>query len=226
MIKDWQKQLLSIPPTDLVHERFFEMMKIFYEAFPSSIIQLYQYSILNGSINGILSFENSNIQSIAHIHQTLNINTYVHEAILDNEVRFFNDSKFQLSLGNQFVLSEPVYNMVIVPLSINGIVIGYLTGVNVQFEVNDEVLEEIRSFSDSCIHILHLTDYGKTSNFTEKELIVMQYIANGYSTKEISHILKIAESTVKYFLKNVMLKTNSKNRTEVVSKLFRVKLLH
>ncbi|MFJ7978430.1 helix-turn-helix transcriptional regulator [Peribacillus sp. JNUCC 23] len=226
MIKDWQKQLLSIPQTEFINERLFEMMKIFYEAFPCRIMQLFQYSILNCSFSGILSYEHPNVQSIAHIHETMKINTYVHESILDNEVRFFYNSKFQLSIGNQFVLSEPIHNMILVPFSINGTVIGFMTGVNVQFKVTDEVLQEMRRFSDNCVHILHLTDYAQTKHFTDKEIIVMQYISNGYTTKEISNTLHITESTVKYFLKNVMLKTNSTNRTEAVAKLFRMKLLH
>lgn len=101
-----------------------------------------------------------------------------------------------------------------------------MTGVNVQFKVTDEVLQEMRRFSDNCVHILPLTDYVQTKHFTDKEIIVMQYISNGYATKEISNTLHITESTVKYFLKNVMLKTNSTNRTEAVAKLFRMKLLH
>jgi DNA-binding CsgD family transcriptional regulator len=226
MIKDWQKQLLSIPQTVFVNERLFEMMKIFYKAFPCRIIQLFQYSSLNGSISGILSYEYPSVQSISHIHESMTINTYVHETILDNEVRFFNDSKFQLSLGNQFILSEQIQNMILIPFSINGVVIGYMTGVNVQFEVTDEVLAEIRSFSDSCSHLLNPIENRQKTQFTDKELNVMQYITNGYTTKEISHILHIAEPTVKYFLKNVMMKTNSKNRTEAVTKLFRMKLLH
>ncbi|MFJ8065692.1 helix-turn-helix transcriptional regulator [Psychrobacillus sp. NPDC096426] len=226
MIKNWQKKLFSIPQTDFVNERLFEIMKIFYEAFPCRIIQLFQYSSFNGTISGILSYEYPNVQSIAHIHQTMEINAYVHEAILDNEVRFFYDSKFQLSIGSQILQSEQVHNMILVPFSINGVVIGFMIGINVQFEVTDEVIEEMRSFSESCIHLLHPMDYRQTTLFTEKELIVMQYFTNGYTTKEISNILHIAESTVKYFLKNAMLKTNSKNRTEAVAKLFRLKLLH
>lgn len=226
MIKEWQKQILSIPSSELINEQFFEMMKIFNNAFPCSIVQLFQYSSLNGSISGILSYEKPNVQSIAHIHQSMIINSYVHEALLNNEVRFFYDSKFQLSIGNQIILSEQINNMLLIPFSNNGVVIGYMTGVNVQFEINDDVLKELRLFSDSIVHILHLTKYAEKKEFTDKEIQIMQYISNGYTTKEIGDILHIAESTVKYFSKNVMLKTNSNNRAEAVAKLFRMKILH
>lgn len=224
-MKSWKEQLISIPQSYSVNERLFEMMKIFYEQFPCRIMQLFQYSSFNGTFSGILTYENSNVQSIAHIHQVITINSYVHEGILENKVCFFSDSKFQLSIGNQFVLSEPVHDMLMIPFSVNGIVVGFMTGVNVQYEVTKEMLEEIRSFSESCVHMLNITKYGKTTHFTDKELIIMQYISNGYTTKEISSILHIVEATVKYFLKNVMLKTNSKNRTEAVAKLFRMKLI-
>ncbi len=225
VIKIWQEQLFSIPHAYSVNERFLEMMKIFFETFPCRIMQLFQYSSFNGTFSGILSYEHPNVQSIAYIHEMMAINSYVHAAVEDNEVQFFTGSKFQTSIGNQFVLSEPIHNMLLVPFSMNGVVVGFMTGVNVQFQVTDDVLIEMRSFSDSCIHMLHTMDLGKTAQFTDKELIIMQYISNGYTTKEISHILHIVESTVKYFLKNVMQKTNSQNRTEAVAKLFRMKIL-
>ncbi|MGD0031174.1 helix-turn-helix transcriptional regulator [Paenibacillus illinoisensis] len=225
MIKNWNEQLLSIPQTYSVNERLFEMMKIFYGHFPCRIIQLFQYSNFNGTFSGILSYESLNVQSIAHIHQMITINPYVHEAIIENKVCFFSDNKFQLSIGNQFVLSEPVHNMLLVPFSINGVVVGFMTGVNVQFRMTDELCKEIHSFSESSVHTLNITKYEGTTHFTDKEIIIMQYISNGYTTKEISSILHLVESTVKYFLKNVMLKTNSKNRTEAVAKLFRMRLL-
>lgn len=53
----------------------------------------------------------------------------------------------------------------------------------------------------------------------------MQYISNGYTTKEISSVLELSESTIKYFIKNIMLKTNSANRAEAVAAMFRMKLV-
>lgn len=225
MNKDWEKELLTIRQFDSVNEGLFEIIKIFHKSFPCDMIQLYKYSSLDYTISGIFSYEPPNLQSISHVHHSMVINDYVHEAIIQNEVRFFNDNKFQLSLGNQFILSETIHNMLLIPFSINGVTIGYLTGVNVRFEVIPEKLTEIQRFSDSCINALNLSKKVNTTRFTHKEILVMEYISNGYSTKEISQFIKISESTIKYFIKNVMLKTDSKNRTEAVTKLFRLKLL-
>ena len=101
-----------------------------------------------------------------------------------------------------------------------------MTAVNVKIEVTDAALKEIQEFSDSCLQVLQIKSHTQTKDFTDKELNVMQSVANGYSTKEISNMLQIGESTVKYFINNVMQKTKSKNRTEAVSQLFRMNLLH
>ncbi len=222
---DWEKELLTIRQSDSINEGLFEMIKIFHKFFPCDMIQLYNYSSFDYTIRGIYSYELPNLQSISHVHHSMVINEHVHRAIIQNEVRFFNDNKFQLSLGNQFILSDTIHNMLLVPLSINGVTVGYLTGVNVRFKVTSDKLMEMQSFSDSCLNALNLFSKVNTTQFTDKEIIVMEYISNGYTTKEISQFINISESTVKYFIKNVMLKTDSKNRTQAVTKLFRIKLL-
>lgn len=225
MMKEWQKQLLSIPKKEMINESLYEMMKIFYQAFPCRITQTFQYSSFNDTFSGILSYEHPNLQSIHYVHEMMKVNRYVHEAIRADEVRFFNSNEFQLSMSNQFVLSEPIKNMLLIPFSINHVVIGFMTGVNIQFKVDEKAIQELDVFRHLCIQSLQLRTYPETPQFTEKELIVMQHIANGLATKEISEIIQITDSTVKYFLKNVMIKTSSANRTEAVTKLFRLGLL-
>lgn len=225
MRTNWQNRLLAIPPSNLVNERIFEMMKIFNQTYPCTITQIFQYSLFNGSINGILSYENQTVKSISHIHESMQINEYIHQYLSENKVVFLDHQKFQLSIGNQIPFSEPINNLLLIPLSINGVVIAFMIGVNIQFQINDFVLSDIQSFTESFIQVLLLTKKLTNGKFTKKEIIVMQYISNGYTTKEISSVLELSESTIKYFIKNIMLKTNSANRAEAVAAMFRMKLV-
>ena len=55
-------------------------------------------------------------------------------------------------------------------------------------------------------------DVGKMS---ERELIVVQHLANGLSNKEIARLLGIVDGTVKIHVRNVQRKLKLKNRTQI-----------
>jgi len=52
---------------------------------------------------------------------------------------------------------------------------------------------------------------------TEREIELLQLIAQGSSNKAIAQELHISENTVKYHMKNIFQKTNLQNRTEVAA---------
>lgn len=49
--------------------------------------------------------------------------------------------------------------------------------------------------------------------FTNRERVILSYIVNGKTNWEMSKILNISESSIKFHLKNIFKKTNSNNRT-------------
>ena len=55
-------------------------------------------------------------------------------------------------------------------------------------------------------------DVGKMS---ERELVVVQHLANGMSNKEIARLLGIVDGTVKIHVRNVQRKLKLKNRTQI-----------
>lgn len=54
-----------------------------------------------------------------------------------------------------------------------------------------------------------------SSEFTERELEVLRYIANGFSNNEISDELNMSINTVKFHVGNLLGKTGSATRTEL-----------
>ena len=52
------------------------------------------------------------------------------------------------------------------------------------------------------------------SSLTERELEVLDLVAEAYSNKEIAARLEISEKTVKHHMTNIMSKLNARNRVE------------
>ncbi len=62
-------------------------------------------------------------------------------------------------------------------------------------------------------------------DLTQRQIELLRLVAEGTSNKAIARILSISENTVKYHLKNIMLKLNVQNRTEAVTHAIRAGLL-
>ena len=52
---------------------------------------------------------------------------------------------------------------------------------------------------------------------TEREIQVLELIAQGHQNKEIAHALNIAEETAKIHVKHIFNKLNVQNRTQAVA---------
>lgn len=61
-------------------------------------------------------------------------------------------------------------------------------------------------------------------DLTEREIHVTRETLKGKSTKQIADSLFITQHTVKAHLKNIFIKTGTKRRVELISKLFAILL--
>ncbi|QQQ03947.1 helix-turn-helix transcriptional regulator [Lysobacter enzymogenes] len=59
--------------------------------------------------------------------------------------------------------------------------------------------------------------FERANELTEREKEVLQWIAEGRTSREVGLILSIAERTVKFHLRNIYAKLNVLNRTQAVS---------
>ena len=71
-----------------------------------------------------------------------------------------------------------------------------------------------------------MEDIMNKQNFdlTEREIHVTRETLKGKSTKQIADSLFITQHTVKAHLKNIFIKTGTKRRVELISKLFAILL--
>lgn len=73
--------------------------------------------------------------------------------------------------------------------------------------------------------------FGRIGNkdpraLTDRELVVLQCLAHGQSTKQVAAEIHVAEETVKTYLKLIYRKLEVRDRTEAVAEAFRRGLVH
>jgi two-component system nitrate/nitrite response regulator NarL len=80
-------------------------------------------------------------------------------------------------------------------------------------ELTSHLLEHVaRQAKDSS-----LSETSKPPSLSEREVEILQLIAQGLRNKTIADELKISENTVKYHLKHILQKLNLKNRAEAAA---------
>jgi DNA-binding NarL/FixJ family response regulator len=65
----------------------------------------------------------------------------------------------------------------------------------------------------------HIGQTGKAASepmITDREVEVLKLVASGKSNRDVALTLSVSENTVKFHLKNIMVKLNTSNRTEAV----------
>lgn len=227
-MNQFHKAFINLPNNISTNQRSYEILKIFDEHFPSEVIQLYRYSKFDGIFSGVLQIQNDKVKSLQHIHEHLSMNHLIQKGVISNKVHFYNDNDLQISIGGQYIVPVVIENILLVPISINNIVIAFISSINNEEQVNDKVLSKVESFRYALSYLLARIDDSREnidSQFKNREVTVMQYVSYGYSTKEIAESMNFSEANIKYFIKTVMDKTNSRNRTEAIAELFRLGIL-
>lgn len=77
--------------------------------------------------------------------------------------------------------------------------------------IQDEILDKIKN----TLNLDNKKSKIDKSLFTEREVEIMEAIAEGLSNKEISKKLFISEGTVKNYITNIFQKTNLTHRTQI-----------
>lgn len=95
----------------------------------------------------------------------------------------------------------------------------------------DELLAVIRSVHSGKRHVppevaARLAEHLGEEDLTARELEVLRLIHDGYRNKQIADQLSIAETTVNFHIKNLVIKLGANDRTHAVTIALRRGLLH
>jgi DNA-binding NarL/FixJ family response regulator len=63
--------------------------------------------------------------------------------------------------------------------------------------------------------------FARTSHLTGREAEVLRHLLDGHSNRRISRSLRISESTVKNHLHAIFVKLDTRDRTQVIAKVYR-----
>lgn len=186
----------------------------------------YAYIHWSKEFKGIIGSELSKVQNFKG---TVQSNQLLNSLLLTKKSVFIkNPSSF---ITDEIIELFNLSSLIIVPIMNEQEVIGLLT-FDQMGEEFDYTLEELQLLDEIGQRIgLFINNYEEKSpvrvnmQLTERESNVLTLLAEGYDNKKMGEYLHLSEHTVRDYVRDLMTKLNAKNRTQVVSKGFRLGLL-
>ncbi|MEA1852349.1 helix-turn-helix transcriptional regulator [Cytobacillus sp. FSL W7-1323] len=204
------------------------ILESFLTDFSLNEAMLFRYSPIDHLAEGILSATKSEFKHISSIRDDITSIPAIFKAIKTRTPQYYEGNNFHLNISKKYIIADNQDALLVVPIIFNQVVIGYFLGSQFKKPFDLKLLIEATLFSKDIGEILF-----NQFNFIEeaeiklskREYEVMKCTASGYSTKQIAHILEISETTIKQYIKSVMAKTNTLNRTHAVAFLIQKNIL-
>lgn len=83
--------------------------------------------------------------------------------------------------------------------------------------MNEDVISYVERVTDARIS----RGRGRSPYLTDRELEVIHLVSLGLTNSEIAPILSVSTETVKSHVRNVLAKTNARNRTHAIAMMLR-----
>ena len=228
-IYSWEHNLEKIKSVEDQDKKIKLLIESFLSTFSLEEALFFRYSPIDHLAEGIFSATTSEFKGITSIRDDLTTIPAIFEAIQTQSPQYFEGNDFHLNISRKYIISENQNALFVVPISINHVVIGYFLGSKFKKPFDPQLLIEANLFSRQVGEILFdHPNYVENNEIklSKREFEVMKCIAFGNSSKQIAHLLEISETTIKQYIKSVMAKTNTLNRTHAVAFLFQNGILN
>lgn len=184
----------------------------------------YAYNPWLNEYHGVYGTELTKVQSIrGKLDADMTVFSNRKAIFLKNPKNYIADSAIEL-----FQLSSIVFTPV---TDKDKQLYGWLTfdQMNEEFDISKDELEMLEQAGVLLAQFLSRKPTLKTTTtvkLTEREKIILTLLADGHNNNEMAELLFLSPHTIRDYIERLMKKLNAKNRTQVVSRAFRLALIH
>ncbi|AMO85796.1 transcriptional regulator NarP [Solibacillus isronensis B3W22] len=225
---NWEQNLAKINSVENVDKKIKMMIECFLSTFSIEETMLFRYSPIDHLAEGIVCANTNEFKCISSIRDDVTTIPAIFEAIQKKSAQYFESNDFHLNIPRKYIIAENQNSLLVVPIIFNHVVVGYFLGTHFHKNFDPQLLMEANLFSSQVGEMLFNHPCYVENNeikLSKREFEVMKCVAFGYSSKQIAHLLEISETTIKQYIKSVMSKTNTSNRTHAVAFLFQKRIL-
>ncbi|MEK4425660.1 response regulator transcription factor [Solibacillus sp. FSL K6-1523] len=228
-ITSWENDLEKIKSLEDPDKKIKLLMENFLSTFSLEEALLFRYSPIDHLAEGIFSATAFKFRSITSVRDDITTIPPIFEAIQKRNPQYYEGNDFHLYLPRKYVIAQTENALLVVPIIFNSVVIGYFLSTKFKQKVDSQMLMEAELYTKKVGEILFTYPSSKKKDeikLSKREYEVMRCIAFGHSSKQVASLLEISETTIKQYIKSVMVKTNTLNRTHAVAFLYQNGILN
>lgn len=195
------------------------ILSSFDQIFSSEKLSFCRFSPIGYLGEGIAQLVNGQFQPISYMRDDIRSLPAIRKVIEENRSMYYSGIDYVTHVSSRYALENPICGALIVPILANFLPVGYIIS---------EYFKQQKHFSSEDFHFFNY--FGEISGkyivksskphsvkLSPRENDIIEALANGLSTKEMSYMLHLSEATIKQYIKKLLLKLNAKNRSHAVS---------
>ncbi len=220
-LKNYVQMIYKIPDHE---DRILIAAKGFIENFPFLQVHMYSYSMLSGTIEGILDI-NEQGTSFLDIRDNIKNKPHARSALRKQQAVYVYGSEFILQTQTKYTKMEMYSSyIIVVPIASNSTVIGFACPgmYNSTDPIGDRLLQFLTLYGKLVGNALVSLNYVENEKkLTKREIEVLQRASWGESVKEIADYMQISKYTIEDYMKSTIRKLNVQNRVQAVAEAIR-----
>ena len=214
-----EAQLKDLAFIENQEQQICHILSTFDNLFSSEKLSFYRFSPIGFLAEGVAQLENGQIRSISYIRDDIRALPAIRKVVEENCSAYYSGIDYVTHVSSRYTLQSPIEGVLVIPILANFLSVGYI--VSEYFKVKKHFtiaeLQQFNHFGDIAGRFIvkhHNPSYLKLS---PREIEIIEALSNGFSTKEMSHMMGLSEATIKQYIKQLLAKLNAKNRAHAVS---------
>ncbi len=182
-------------------------------------LSFFRFSPVGYVGEGVALLENGRYQSINYIRDDIRVLPVIRHAIEKQRPIYYDGQDIITKITSRYTRKDPLYALLVIPIIVNKLTVAYILNEFIEETINFEtqLIEELLEFGKIAGELLVQPQIQSNHKLSPRENEIIKALANGLTTKEMTHILGLSEATIKQYIKSIMIKLDAKNRTHAVS---------
>ncbi|MGM7684725.1 response regulator transcription factor [Cytobacillus sp. Hm23] len=213
--------------TKNINKRIELMLRGSLTYFPFERASIFSYSQLSFIGEGVMRVDANGVYPITYIREDVRTIPPIQAAITRNKAHYLILDQLRKFIPNRYIDQFELSSLLVIPLSylrnvFGCVLIDRYVGTK---PIENSLITNVMEYYQLAVHSVKRSE-SLTDILSRREVQTLQFLSNGYSTKEIAILLKISEFTTRDYISSAIKKLNVNHRTEAVAVALREKIIH
>ncbi|RUL50499.1 response regulator transcription factor [Lysinibacillus antri] len=214
-----EEKLKSAVNLQTQEEKICHLLRSLSESTECEKLTFYRFSPVGYVGESVAEIEYGQLQSSTQIRDDIRSLPVIRNVVENRKATYYSGQEIITMISSRYLRKTPLKGLLVIPIFVNKMTIAYICCEFIQTTpaLTAHQLEQFTLFGEIAGDFLVQLQRSSHPKLSPRENEILKALANGLSTKELTHLLSLSEATIKQYIKSVLIKLGAKNRTHAVS---------